>query len=125
MSSHAGISSRPVGQLGLGRDHAELLLAREGLLAQRVPARVEAALVLVGPLERHVVRRVRGAGREVGEERLVRHQRLLLADPVDGVVGQVLGEVVALLRASGRGSTGVVPSYSAGAYWLVSPPMKP
>ena len=92
----------PVGQLGLGRDHAELLLPCEGLLAQRVPARVEAALVLVRPLERHVVRRVRRARREVGEERLVRHQRLLLADPVDRPVGHVLGEVVALLRGAVR-----------------------
>ena len=33
----------PLGQLGLGRDHAELLLARERLLAQRVPALVELA----------------------------------------------------------------------------------
>ena len=47
----------PGGQLGIGRDDAELLLAREGLLAQRVPALVELALVLVGPL-----RRARGAG---------------------------------------------------------------
>jgi hypothetical protein len=36
----------PGGQLGFGRDHAELLLAREGLLTQRVPALVELALVL-------------------------------------------------------------------------------
>ena len=93
---------RPLGQLGLRRDHAELLLACEGLLAERVPARVEAALVLVRPLERHVVRRVRGARREVGEERLVRHQRLLLADPVDRAVGHVLREVVALLRGPVR-----------------------
>ena len=42
--------------------------------------------------------RVRRAGREVDEERLVRHQRLLLLDPVDRLVGHVLGEVVALLR---------------------------
>ena len=38
-------------------------------------------------------------GREVHEEGLVRHQRLLLADPVDGVVGEILGEVVTLLRS--------------------------
>src|SRR6187200_341177 len=41
-----------------------------------------------------------GTGREVHEEGLVRHQRLLLADPVDGMVGKVFGEVVALLRRS-------------------------
>ena len=46
----------------------------------------------------HVVRRVRRARREVDEERLVAHQRLLLADPLDRLVGHVLGEVVALLR---------------------------
>ena len=56
------------------------------------------ALVLVRPLRPHVMRSVRGAGREVDEERLVRHQRLLLLDPVDRLVGHVLGEVVALLR---------------------------
>ncbi len=37
-------------------------------------------------------------GREVDEERLVPHQRLLLPDPLDRLVGHVLGEVVALLR---------------------------
>ena len=46
----------------------------------------------------HVMRRVGRPGREVDEERLVRHQRLLLADPLDRPVGHVLGEVVALLR---------------------------
>ena len=44
------------------------------------------------------MRGVGGAGREVDEERLVGHQRLLLADPADRLVGHVLGEVVALLR---------------------------
>ena len=39
----------------------------------------------------------RGAGREVHEERLVGHQRLLLAHPLDRLVRHVLGEVVALL----------------------------
>ena len=48
------------------------------------------------------MRRVRRARREVGEERLVGHERLLLADPVDRAVGHVLGEVVALLRGAVR-----------------------
>ena len=98
MSSQRGDLLGPGGQLGVGRDHAELLLAGERLLAQRVPALVELALVLRRPLRRHVVRRVRRSRREVGEERLVGHQRLLLADPLDRPVGHVLGEVVALLR---------------------------
>ena len=41
--------------------------------------------------------RVGGAGREVHEERLVGHQRLLLAHPGDRAVGEILGERVALL----------------------------
>src|SRR5438105_1404176 len=40
------------------------------------------------------VRRTRG---EVHEERLVGHERLLLAGPIDRLVGHVLGEVVSLL----------------------------
>ena len=43
------------------------------------------------------MRGVRGAGREVHEERLVGHQRLLLAHPAHRLVRHVLGEVVALL----------------------------
>ena len=85
-------------QLGVRGDDTEFLLARERGLALFVPAGVERALVLRDPLRRHVMRRVRGTGREVHEERLVGHQRLLLAHPRDRLVGQVLGEVVALLR---------------------------
>ena len=44
------------GQLGVGRDDAQLLLAGERALALHVPAVVELALVLVGPLLRDVVR---------------------------------------------------------------------
>ena len=84
------------GELAVLRDDAELLLAGEGLLAQLVPALVELALVLVGPFLRHVVRCVGRARREVGEEGLVRHQRLLLADPLDRLGGQVVVEVIAL-----------------------------
>ncbi len=46
----------------------------------------------------HLVRRVGGARREVHEERLVGQQRLLLACPADRLVGQILGQVVALGR---------------------------
>ena len=87
-------------ELGVGCDDAQLLLPRERLLAQLVPALGEAALVLVGPLLRHVVGCVDGTRREVDEEGLLGHQRLLLAHPADGAIGHVLGEVVALL---GRG----------------------
>ncbi len=87
----------PRRQLCLGRHDAELLLAGEDLLAQLVPALIEPALVLVGPLLRNVVWRVGSPRREVDEERLVGHERLLRADPRDRLVGHVLGEVVALL----------------------------
>ena len=83
-------------ELCIRRNHPELLLAGERPLAQGVPAVVELALVPVGPLGRHMVRRVGRAGSEVGEERLVRHQRLLLPEPRDRLVGHVLHEVVAL-----------------------------
>ena len=113
----------PRRELGVGRDHAQLLLPREGLLAQLVPAAAELALVLRDPLLGHVVRGVRRAGGEVHVERLVRRERLLGADPVDRLVGHVRGEVVARRRAAC--STRVTPSKMAGAHWFVSPPMKP
>ena len=50
----------PGGELGVGRDHPQLLLPGEDLLPQRVPAGVEAALVLVRPLRGHVVGGVGG-----------------------------------------------------------------
>ncbi len=86
------------GQLAIGRNDTERLLPGERRFAQLVPAVVELALVLVGPFRWHVVRRVRGAGREIDEERLVRRQRLLLADPRHRLVGHVGHEVVALFR---------------------------
>jgi hypothetical protein len=93
---------RPRGQLALRRDHAHLLLARERLLAQDVPALIELALVLVDPLRRHVVRSVGRTGSEVAEERLVGVHRLLLAQPQDGPVGQVGHQVIAVLRQAPR-----------------------
>ncbi len=87
-----------LGEFGILRHHAQLLLLLQRPLAKRVPAIVELALVLVGPLLGDVVRCVGGTGSEVHEERLVRHQRLLLAHPGDRAVGEILGEGVALLR---------------------------
>ena len=93
---------RPRGQLRVLGDHAQLLLPREGLLAQLVPALIELALVLGRPGRRDVVGRVRRAGRVVHEEGLVGDQRLLLPDPVDRAVGQILVQRVALLGRAGR-----------------------
>src|SRR5262249_12903634 len=88
----------------------ELLLVREGLFSHLVPALAEFAFVLVRPLLRNVVRRMRGAGREVYEERLVWKQRLLLHHPGDALIRKVLGEVVPLLGplpSLNRSSVGV------------------
>ena len=85
-------------ELTVLRDHAQLLLTGEDLFTQLVPALVELALVLVGPLLRHVVWRVRRAGREVDEERLVGRETFLLSDPPNRLVGHVLHQVVAFLR---------------------------
>ena len=45
-----GLPIRPRRELGIRRNHAEPLLVREYLLAQRVPAHVELALELLDPL---------------------------------------------------------------------------
>jgi hypothetical protein len=86
------------GQVGVGANDAEFLLPGKSDLALGVPAVRELAPVFIGPLFRHMMRGVRRAGREVHEERLVRHEGLLGANPVDGMIGQVLSQVVALLR---------------------------
>ena len=81
-------------ELGVGGNHAELLLALKRLLANRVPALVELALVLLDPLLLGVVR---GVGRPRGvvtEERLLGGDRLLHSDPLDRLVGHVVVEVV-------------------------------
>ena len=83
-----------LGQLGVGRNDAQLLLPRQGLLAHLVPALVELALVFGDPFLFRVMRRMCGAGRVIKEERLVRGHGLLGADPFDGLVGHVVVEVV-------------------------------
>ena len=84
----------PRGQLGVLRDDPELLLPLERPLAQRVPPVVEPALVLVRPLLRDVVRGVRAAGRIEHEPRLLGVLRADPVEPLDGLVGDVVGEVV-------------------------------
>ena len=92
----------PGRELGVGRDHAELLLPRERLLAQHIPPGRKPTTVAIRPLLVDLVRRVGGTRRVVDEERLVGHERLLLPHPADGLVGHVLGEVVPLLRGRRR-----------------------
>jgi hypothetical protein len=85
-------------QLGALREDPELLLPREDQLAIGLVAHVEAAFVLLDPLLRRVVRRVRRAGAEVHEERLLRRDHLRVLDELDRLVGEVRRQVVAVLR---------------------------
>ena len=117
----------PGRELGVRRHDPELLLARERVLALGVPPVVEGAGVALDPLRRHVEGRVRRTEREVAEERLVRRQLVLRGDPVDRVVHEVLGEVVAVLgqsvRLDGRGAVVElgVPVVHLGTHEAVEP----
>ena len=100
--------SRPAPTPGARRQHGALghdargELAGEHLLAPGVPPLVEHAPVGVDPLGGHVVRGVHGAEREVQEEGLARRPLLLVLHHADGLVGQVLAEVVPLLGPARR-----------------------
>jgi hypothetical protein len=87
-------------------DEAGGQLPGEHLGAVGVPPLVEAPAVGLDPLGLHVVGRVAGPGGVVEEERLVRRRHVRVLDHLDGVVGQVGVEVVAVLgrrrRRDGR-----------------------
>ena len=98
-----GIDARIAGsQLGPVGDDAELLLTRVDLLAHLVPAGVESSAVLVEIGLRRLMRRMGRARREVEEKRLPGINRLVIAQEANRVVGQVLGQVIAILRRLGR-----------------------
>ncbi|MCY1224524.1 hypothetical protein D9M72_366850 [compost metagenome] len=88
------------GKPGILGNEPERLLAGEGFFAVAIPAGVELALVLVRPLCADLVRSVHGARRPVEEEGFVRCVGLLVLQPVHGLLGEVLAEVVA--RITGR-----------------------
>jgi hypothetical protein len=81
-------------QLRVGRNDAEPLLPLEGLAPVDIPALVELATVPVGPFREHVVRRVGGAGRVIHHPRLLGVLRPHAVQPLDGLVGEVVGKVV-------------------------------
>ena len=91
---HVGVVPRQHRVLG---DDAQFLLPREDLLAVGVPAVVELALVLVGPFLWHLMRCVIGTRCEVEKERLFGRDLFEVGDELDGLVGEVHGEVVTLL----------------------------
>ena len=104
------VSGVPIGLTGgssvSGGTMPSLLLPGQRLLADRLVAHVELALELLDPLLRRVVRRVAGARRVVEEERLVRRDRLGVRDELDRLVGDVDGQVVAVLRRASAGRPG-------------------
>ena len=89
-----GVAGR---QLGLGGDDAELLLAGEPALPGHVPALVVTPAVLLEVLGGGLVGGVGGPEGQVGEERPVRPDGDRVVEEADGLVDQVLAEVVALL----------------------------
>ena len=107
-SSHAGTQCGRGDSSVDGGEQPELLLAGEGALAPDVPALVERAAVARPPLLGRVVRRVARAGGEVQVEGRVGLRRAEGRDHGDGLVGEVLGEVVALGGGAGRAHRGVV-----------------
>ena len=84
-------------ELTVLRNPALLLGPLKHPLPVRIPAVVELPGVPVGPLLHDVVRAVQTAAGPVHEERLIGLQRLMGAQPVDRVVGQILRQVIALL----------------------------
>ncbi len=89
---------RPRRELGAGGNDSGGDLPREQLRAPRVPARVELAGVRRDPLVGDLMRRVHRARREPGEERLARRRLLLVLQHPDRLIGEVLGEVIAVGR---------------------------
>ena len=96
---HPGVAGGQLGPLG---QQAELLLAGEPPVPGGVPAVVEPAAPPGQVLGRGLVGGVHGPEGQVGEEGTVGADRDRVVDERDGVVDQVLAEVVALLGAPGR-----------------------
>jgi hypothetical protein len=90
------------GQFSALRQHPALDHPREHPLAVGLVAVVEDALVLVDVLLRRVVRGVIGAGAEPHEPRLRGARRPQIAQHLDRLVGEVLGQVVALFGGARR-----------------------
>jgi hypothetical protein len=90
------------GQLRARGHDAQFLLPGEHPLAVGVPAVVELARVPVSPLFGHMMRGVPGASTEMQVERLVWGDLLGVGDELDGLVGQVLGQVIALFGGARR-----------------------
>ena len=80
------------------RGNAKFFLVSKDHLAVGVPAVIELALVLVGPLFGDVMRSVHGSRAEVHEERFVGRHLLGFSNKTDGFVYQVFRQVIAFFR---------------------------
>lgn len=89
-----GVGAR--GELRARRDHAAVELAAVDALPVGIPAVVELPPVAVGPLGGHVVRPVDRPGREIEEERLVGGVGAAVVEPAEGLVDEILGEMLPL-----------------------------
>ena len=86
-----------VGELTVLWDPALVLRALEDPLPVGIPAIIELPGVTVGPLLHDVVWAMQAAAGPIHEERPIGLERLVVAQPVDRILGQVLREVIALL----------------------------
>ena len=97
---------RAVSQLGALRDDAHLFLIGHRLGPDLIPALVELAFVLVGPLLGDVVRRVHRTRCKVHKEGLVGRHGLLRLHPANRLVRHVIGKVITLhMRRVDAGDT--------------------
>src|SRR5690606_5560996 len=83
------------------RDHAPIQLTAVPALADDVPPVVERTPVLGEVLGRRLVRRMRGAEGDVGEERSVRTHALAVGDHPEELVDEIFTDVVAVLGPGG------------------------
>ena len=89
-------------QLGISRNDAQGLLPLEPLLTNDIPPRIKAAPILAHIGLGGLVRRVRGPKAQVQEKRFFRDGRLLAAQHANGLIDQVLGQVIALFGRARR-----------------------
>src|SRR5262245_18538319 len=89
-------------ELGTWRNGARLQLIGVDYVPVLVPTHVKAPSILAAPIQRRLVWSMSRPGREVGEKRAIRRNRLLLANPTDALVGEITGELVALFGSLWR-----------------------
>ncbi len=111
------------GQLGVGGEDAELDLPGQDLRPDGLISLVELPAVAVRPVQRHQMRGVTGLGCEVHEEGLVRVDDLGVLDEGDGLVREVVRQVVAVLGPGRRlGGMVVVDQVGVVAVGLAAQP---